>query len=96
MSNKLDFLHKIHTCDLVDLPPAQSAASCKWVYQIKTTADRIVEQYKAHLVAKGFILEYSIKGHQIAHGPWPDLEAQQPTKLIGGSTHCYLGSWVAY
>lgn len=60
MSNKLDFLHKSHTWDIVDLPPTQSAVGCRWVYKIKTEANGIVEQYKACLVAKGFAQEYSI------------------------------------
>ena len=25
----------------------------------------------------------AFKGYQIAHGPWPDLEAWRPTRLIG-------------
>ena len=29
------------------------------------------------------------KGHQIAHGPRPDLEIRQPIGLMGGPAHCY-------
>ena len=39
MSNKLDFLHKSHIWDIVDLPPTQSAIGCRWVYKIKTQAN---------------------------------------------------------
>ena len=54
MNEELDALHKNHTWDMVDLPPGQSVAGCRWVYKTKTKADGFVERYKARLVAKGF------------------------------------------
>ena len=43
---------------MVDLPPSQFVASCRQVY--KTKANGFVEQYKAHLIVKGFTQEYGI------------------------------------
>ena len=60
MNKKLDALHKNYTWDMVDLPPSQSVAGCRWVYKIKTKADGFVERYKACLVAKGFTQKYGI------------------------------------
>ena len=45
---------------MVDFPPGQSVVDCRWVYKIKTKADRFVERYKARLVAKGFTQKYGI------------------------------------
>ena len=55
MNEELNILHKNHTWDMVDLPPGQSVAGCRWAYKIKTKADGSVERYKTRLVAKGFI-----------------------------------------
>ena len=60
MNEELDALHKNNTWDMVDLPPGQSVVGCRWVYKIKTKADRSIESYKAHLIAKGFTQEYGI------------------------------------
>ena len=60
MNEELDALHKNNTWDMVDLPPGQSVVGCRWVYKIKTKANRSVERYKARLVAKGFTQEYGI------------------------------------
>ena len=54
MKEELNALYKNHTWDLVTLPPGKFVVSCKWVYKIKTFFDGSIEQYKTHLVAKGF------------------------------------------
>ena len=36
-----------------------------------------------------FVCSRGPKGHQIAHGPRPDLETQQPIGLMGSPAHCY-------
>ena len=60
MVDELDALHKTHTWDMTTLPPSKFAVGCKWVYKIKTQADRSVERYKARLVTKRFTQEYDI------------------------------------
>jgi hypothetical protein len=45
---------------MTTLPPSKSAIGCKWVYKIKTRANRSVERYKARLVARGFTQECGI------------------------------------
>jgi hypothetical protein len=44
------------------VPPAtrRNLIGCKWVYKIKHKADGSIDQYKAHLVAKGFKQCYCI------------------------------------
>ena len=60
MKEELVALSKNHTWDLVTLPPRKSVVGCKEIYKIKTHSDGSIEQYKAHLVAKGFTQEYKI------------------------------------
>ena len=60
MNEELNALHKNHTWDIVDLPLGWYIVGCRWVYKIKTKANRFVERYKARLVAKGFTQEYGI------------------------------------
>ena len=60
MVDELDALHKTHTWDMTTLPPSKFTVGCKWVYKIKTQADRSVERYKARLVTKRFTQEYDI------------------------------------
>ena len=45
---------------MTTLPLGKSTIGCKWVYKIKTWANRSVERYKARLVARGFTQEYDI------------------------------------
>ena len=42
--------------ELVELPPGNS---WKWVYKMKTGADRKVEHYKLRLVAQGYTQQYA-------------------------------------
>ena len=65
MKEELNALTKNHTGDMVTLPLRQSVVGCKWIYKIKTHSDGSIEQYKAHLVAKGFTLEYGINYEEI-------------------------------
>lgn len=58
MTEKFQALDKMHTWDLIDLPPGKSAIGCKWIYKIKTHSNGTVDRYKARLVAKGFTEEY--------------------------------------
>ena len=54
MVEELQALTSTCTWDLVDLLSNKYVVGCKWVYKIKTYADKSIEQYKARLVAKGF------------------------------------------
>ena len=45
---------------MTTLPLGKSTIGYKWVYKIKTWANRSVERYKARLVARGFTQEYDI------------------------------------
>ena len=65
MKEELDALSKNHTWDLMTLPPRKYVVDCKWIYKIKTCFDGSIEQYKAHLVAKGFTQEYGIDYEEI-------------------------------
>ena len=60
ITEELQALISTCTWELVDLPPNKSVVGCKWVYKIKTHIDGSIDQYKAWLVAKGFIKEYDI------------------------------------
>ena len=43
-----------------NLPQGKKMVGCKWIFSIKYNADRSVNRYKAHLVAKGFTQSYGI------------------------------------
>lgn len=47
-------LERNHTWVLTTLPPNKKAIGCKWVYKIKYKANGSIEEYKTHLVSKGF------------------------------------------
>ena len=60
MSEELEAFRKTNTWDLVLLLPGVRPVSCKWMYKVKTKADRSVDRYKARLVARGFTQEHGI------------------------------------
>ncbi|KAL8100531.1 hypothetical protein AgCh_032693 [Apium graveolens] len=45
---------------LTTLPLGKRTVGCKWIFSVKQKADRIVDRYKAPLVAKGFTQTYGI------------------------------------
>ena len=53
MSAELGSLEQNDTWSLTTLPQGKHAIRCKWVYKNKYRVDGTIEQYKAHLVAKG-------------------------------------------
>ena len=48
------------TWDLVSLLAETNIVSCKWVYTIKYNSDRLVDRYKARLVACGFTQTFGV------------------------------------
>jgi histone deacetylase 1/2 len=48
------------TWHLVPHPKGKNVIRCKWVYKVKRKADGTIDQYKAHLIAKGFKQRYGI------------------------------------
>lgn len=53
MFAELGALEQNDTWSLTTLPQGKHAIRCKWVYKNKYRVDGTIEQYKAHLVAKG-------------------------------------------
>ena len=51
-------LHSTGTWDLVTLPAGKSPVGCCWVYTVKIGSDGGLDRLKAHLVAKGYTLNY--------------------------------------
>ena len=45
---------ELRTWEITELPPSQTAISCRWVYAIKTKPDGKFEKAKARIVAQGF------------------------------------------
>jgi len=54
MKKEAKALEENKTRSLTKLPPGKTAIGCRWVYKIKHKADNSVEQYKTHLVVKGY------------------------------------------
>jgi len=60
MSEELSSSSRMHTWNLVPLPPDIPPVTCKWVYKIKTHSDGSIARYKAHLVAQGISKKYGL------------------------------------
>jgi hypothetical protein len=54
MNEEYDALIKNDTWHLVPTTQVTNLVDYKWVYKIKRKADDTINQYKTHLVAKGF------------------------------------------
>ena len=54
MQEDIKALTHNHTWDLVPRPSTANVVGSKWVFKTKLNANRIVERYKARLVAQGF------------------------------------------
>jgi hypothetical protein len=48
------------TWELVPLPPGKSLVSCRWLYTVKVGPDGKIDQFKNHLVAKGYTLIFGL------------------------------------
>jgi histone deacetylase 1/2 len=60
MQDEYNALMENQTWTLVPSSSNKNLIDCKWVYRIKHRADGTIDQYKAHLVAKGFKQRYGI------------------------------------
>lgn len=53
----LDEMATVQACgtwEMVHFPPKKTIVGCRWVYTMKVGPDGNIEQFKAHLVAKGY------------------------------------------
>jgi GMP synthase-like glutamine amidotransferase len=54
LREEIQALRTNKTWTLVSFHPSMNVVGSQWVYKIKHRVDRIIERYKAHLVARGF------------------------------------------
>lgn len=54
MDAELNSLRKNKTWILVDKPNDKNIITNRWVFRKKLKADRTIDKFKAHLVARGF------------------------------------------
>ena len=69
-------LEKNNTWDITDLSKGKNAVGCKWIFMVKYKEDGSIDQYKAHLVARGFDQSYSIN-YQETFAPNSQTEHHQ-------------------
>ncbi|MCO5606691.1 hypothetical protein L7F22_060880 [Adiantum nelumboides] len=60
MQPEIDYIHKNHTWDLVDLPTGKKPIGTKWIFKVKRKQDGTVDRYKARFVAKGYAQQKGI------------------------------------
>lgn len=60
IKNEYNSLIKSITWTLTKLPFGRHLIGCKWVFRIKYKMDSQVDEYKAHLLAKGYSQVLSI------------------------------------
>ncbi|GJT14077.1 retrotransposon protein, putative, ty1-copia subclass [Tanacetum coccineum] len=66
MEEEMSSLKKNHTWELVDQPPGQKLASCKWLYKIKEGIEGVQKpRYKVRLVARGFTQRAGIDYNEV-------------------------------
>ncbi len=53
------------TWELVERPEGVKPIPMKWVYKVKWDAQRNVERYKSHLVAKGFLQKQGVDFEEV-------------------------------
>ena len=63
MEEELESMRKNQVWDLVDLPLNRKPIENKWFLKIKWKTNESIENYKALLVAKGYI--YLIRGYRL-------------------------------
>lgn len=65
MDSKMDLLEKNCTWELCKLLADRKPVGCKWVFKLKTNADKSIAYYKARLVAQGFFEKYGTDYYQV-------------------------------
>ncbi|KXJ76174.1 hypothetical protein RP20_CCG010184 [Aedes albopictus] len=58
MLDELDSMKSNDAWELVDAPQGKRVLGCKWVFQLKRTADDKIARFKARLVAQGYNQQY--------------------------------------
>ena len=57
---EINAFKKNDTWEMVEVPNGKKVVGCKWMFTIKSKANRSVERYKARLIAKNFTQTYGI------------------------------------
>jgi hypothetical protein len=65
MDEKMRSLLENGTWELVERPEGVKPIPMKWVYKVKWDAQRNVERYKSHLVAKGFLQKQGVDFEEV-------------------------------
>ena len=70
---ELESLAENHAWKLVPLPPGKKTIGCRWVFKVKQKEDGSVNQYKCHLIAKGY-------------SQWPGIDYDETFSLVATFT----------
>lgn len=58
---EFEFIIRNNTWELVELHEGKIPIGCKWIYKAKINADGSVENFKARMVAKGYLKKNGIE-----------------------------------
>lgn len=84
MEAQMSAVHDNGTWELVLLPLEKSSVVCRWVFTVKYNSDGTVEQYKVHLVDKGYTQTYGVDYAEIFS---PLAKIASVRVLISTATH---------